>query len=268
MPAPQTVTSFRIGMAERYEVVIDFARYTQGAKVQLVNRGVPNAVDYDHTDKIMQFEVLDDPGPTANNAVPALLDPTAARGVMSLKADGAIKRQMRLERSNGEWQVSGKTWADIEDSDFSLEFANPQPGNTELWEIENRSGGWFHPLHIHLVDFQVVSRNGAPPPAHERGPKDVIYVGENEKVDVLMRFHGAADPNSHDPAKRPEELTYPADLGRYMVHCHNLTHEDHDMMTQFCVGEEQPRVPRPDGKLYDPDCDPIYAAHPRVLPED
>ena len=24
--------------------------------------------------------------------------------------------------------------------------------------------------------------------------------------------------------------------GRYMVHCHNLTHEDHSMMLQFRVG--------------------------------
>ena len=25
--------------------------------------------------------------------------------------------------------------------------------------------------------------------------------------------------------------------GRYMVHCHNLVHEDHDMMVQFSVGD-------------------------------
>ncbi|SFK42699.1 multicopper oxidase family protein [Geodermatophilus ruber] len=251
MPAPQTVPNFRIGMAERYEVVIDFAKYQKGAKIQLKNLGVPNATNYDNTDKIMQFEVLDDTGPTTDNAVPSELDPTAARGVMSLTPQGAIKRTMRLERDNGEWKVSGVTWKDIEDSGFTLEFANPQAGSTELWTIENRSGGWFHPLHIHLVDFQVVARNGAPPPAHERGPKDVIYTGENEKVDVLMRFHPAGDPNSHDPASRPEELTYPADHGRYMVHCHNLTHEDHDMMTQFCVGEDSD------------DVDPIRAAAAR-----
>ena len=255
MPAPQQSPGFRIGMAERYEVVIDFSKYTPGAKVQLLNRGVPNAPDYDNTGKIMQFEVLDETGPTTDNAVPAVLDPTAARGVMSLKTAGAIKRSMRLERSNGEWVISGITWKDIEDSGFSLEFATVQPGTTELWEIQNNSGGWFHPLHIHLVDFQVVSRNGAPPPAHERGPKDVIYIGENEKVNVLMRFHQAGDPNGSDPAKRPEELAYPADHGRYMVHCHNLTHEDHDMMTQFCVGEDTP------------DVDPIKAAPATNAPE-
>jgi spore coat protein A, manganese oxidase len=242
MPKKQTVPSFRIGMAERYEVVIDFGKYSAGAKIQLKNLGVPNATEYDHTDKVMQFTVVgDDFDPADNGPVPDVLDPTAARGVMSLKTQGAVKRSMRLERQNGEWVVGGVTWKDIEDSGFTKEFANVQPDTTELWQIQNNSGGWFHPLHIHLVDFQVVSRNGAPPPAYERGPKDVIYTGENEKVDVLMRFHPAGDPNAADPEKRPEEsdpTKYFADHGRYMVHCHNLTHEDHDMMTQFCVGED------------------------------
>ncbi|WP_409330584.1 multicopper oxidase family protein [Trujillonella humicola] len=256
MPAPQSTTGFRIGMAERYEVVVDFSRYSAGARVQLVNRGVPNAPDYDNTDKIMRFEVTGDAFPTTDNAVPEVLDPTAARGVMSLRPQGAIRREMRLERSNGEWQISGVTWRDIEESGYHLEFATVQPGTTEVWTIRNNSGGWFHPLHIHLVDFQVLSRNGAPPPVHERGPKDVVYTGENERVDLLMRFHQAGDPNAADPARRPEELAYPEDHGRYMVHCHNLTHEDHDMMTQFCVGADTA------------DVDPISAAPATDRPED
>ena len=49
---------------------------------------------------------------------------------------------------------------------------------------------------------------------HELGPKDVVSVGENETVRVLARFEG---------------------VGKYMIHCHNLVHEDHDMMSQFEV---------------------------------
>src|SRR3712207_7016590 len=51
---------------------------------------------------------------------------------------------------------------------------------TTLFRSENSSGGWFHPLHVHLVDFQVLSRNGRPPRPEELGPKDVVYVGEGE----------------------------------------------------------------------------------------
>ena len=89
-----------------------------------------------------------------------------------------------------------------------------------MWEFENDSGGWFHPVHVHLVDFQILDRNGRPPEDFERGPKDVAYVGENELVRVLMKFE-------HEQ-------------GRFMMHCHNVVHEDHDMMSQFRVGEDTP----------------------------
>ena len=74
-------------------------------------------------------------------------------------------RYMRLQRTNNLWTINGQTWEDVEDGDFDPIFANPQPGDVEIWEVENKSGGWFHPLHIHFVDFQVLSRNGRPPPA-------------------------------------------------------------------------------------------------------
>jgi FtsP/CotA-like multicopper oxidase with cupredoxin domain len=68
--------------------------------------------------------------------------------------------------------------------------------------------------------------------AHERGPKDVVYVGENESVQVIARY-----------GPHP---------GKYMVHCHNLAHEDHDMMVQFEVGTGGP--------------DPIYADPAKPMP--
>ena len=121
--------------------------------------------------------------------------------------------------------------------------ADPKPGTVGIWEFENSSGGWFHPLHIHLVDFKILSRNGAPAFNYEQGPKDVVYIGEGETVRLLMKF---------GPHK-----------GKYMVHCHNLPHEDHDMMNQFSVGLPTTTV---NGKIfttdaYDPN-DPIEASKP------
>ena len=104
----------------------------------------------------------------------------------------------------------------MSDSEFQLLLANPRLNATEIWEVSNPSGGWFHPFHIHLVDFKILSRNGRPPFEYERGPKDDVYVGEDETVRLIMKF---------GPHR-----------GRYMVHCHNLVHEDHDMMAQFAVG--------------------------------
>jgi hypothetical protein len=77
-------------------------------------------------------------------------------------------------------------------------------------------------VHIHLVDGQIIRRNtnGGKPFTWEKGPKDVYYVGENESVTVRMQFDTGGSAG-----------------GRYMIHCHNLSHEDHDMMIQFAVGD-------------------------------
>jgi FtsP/CotA-like multicopper oxidase with cupredoxin domain len=150
---------------------------------------------------------------------------------MLLKETDSLRtRPFRFERKNGLWTINGKTW-DTKRSD-----ANPGLGDTEIWELENKSGGWSHPVHIHLIDFQILDRNGKPPHPYERGPKDAVYIGEGEKVRVLMRF---------GPQK-----------GKYMMHCHNLVHEDHDMMTHFDVGSTgvdpatvDPAKPLPAGRL-------------------
>ena len=227
MPAPQQTVQLRVGMAERYEVVIDFAKYTAGTKIQLRNLGVPNSDDFDHTDKIMQFEVTNDAFDPANNQVPAQLNPNME--VMGLKeSDATATVKLRVHRSNSTWKINDTTWDDIVASEYQRVVANPKLNEVQIWEIENSSGGWFHPTHIHLVDFKILSRNGRAPFNYEIGPKDVAYVGENETVRAIMRF-------THEE-------------GRYMIHCHNLPHEDHDMMTQFRVGDDRP------------DNDPINAA--------
>jgi FtsP/CotA-like multicopper oxidase with cupredoxin domain len=148
------------------------------------------------------------------------------------------RRQLKVQRDHGEWTINGVTWDDVERSGFSKLFGNPQPFDVEQWEITNESGGWFHPVHIHLIDAKIIARNtnGGTPFAWEGGPKDVFYAGENESITALMQFDTGADAG-----------------GRYMIHCHNLVHEDHDMMVQFSVGDyrnndpitSDPAVPDP-----------------------
>jgi spore coat protein A, manganese oxidase len=233
MAAPQTVPELRIGMAERYEVVLDFSALGTGEKVQLLNAGVPNVVDHEHTDKVMQFEVTGPATSTAGNEVPAVLGAPPAMAVSP--AGSRATRRLTLDRRRGLWTINGETWDDVVASGFSRVFADPAVGDVEIWEVENRFRGWSHPLHTHLVDFQVLSRNGAPPPAQELGAKDTVYVTENEVVQLLIQFG-------------PEQ-------GRYMIHCHNMAHEDHDMMVQYQVGQN------------DAGNDPITAAPPSSGPE-
>ena len=122
-------------------------------------------------------------------------------------------RTFDLVRANSRWTINGTTWDDVVASGFTRALADPVRDDVEIWEIRNPSGGWHHPFHIHFIDFKVLSRNGQPALPHERGAKDVVFVGENESVRLLIRFDSGE--------------------GRYMMHCHNLVHEDHDMMAQF-----------------------------------
>jgi hypothetical protein len=100
-----------------------------------------------------------------------------------------------------------------------------EPYAIEKWEIANLSGGWFHPTHIHLVDFKILSRNGQAPYPYELGSKDVAYVGENETVRLITKF-------THQ-------------TGRYMIHCHNLGHEDNFMLVRWDVGTTTSLVTSP-----------------------
>lgn len=197
-------------MAERWEVIFDFAQFS-GKNVTLKNgRDVQHDEDYAATDKVMQFVVGKDVKDTKNNGN---LPPTL-RNVPFPPMKSGVDRSFKFGRTNGQWTVNGVTFADVKNRIL----AKPQRGAIEVWELENSSGGWSHPVHIHLVDFQILSRTGGKRPvlAYEKEAlKDVVLLGENEKVTVIARYA-------------------PYD-GVYMFHCHNLIHEDHDMMAAFNV---------------------------------
>ena len=97
---------------------------------------------------------------------------------------------------------------------------------TERWRITLRRGDSYpHPFHVHGAQFRVLSIDGEAVPAHLQGWKDTVTIGGAANVrsapgtvEILVRFDHSAG------------LPYP-----YMVHCHNLDHEDGGMMMGFAV---------------------------------
>ena len=202
--------SLPIGMAERYEVIIDFSRYPVGTQLYLRNLGHAGTVDVDNrSHTLMQFDIVREV--EDDSRIPDRLRPVEA-----IPAQAAVRtRTFRFGRNGGLWKINNQTWDDQRID------ANPQPGDVEIWNLVNMGGSWAHPVHIHLVDLQVLSRNNAPPRAYERGWKDVFLLHDSETIRVITRFR-SRDGNDIK--------------GKYMMHCHNLVHEDHAMMTQFEVG--------------------------------
>ncbi len=129
-------------------------------------------------------------------------------GMMNMRASGG---RGQMGNMGNEFQINGKTM------DMATINERVNMGDTEIWEITNDSM-MMHPFHIHQGQFQILDRNGVPPPAAEMGFKDTLRVGPGETARIIMRFEHFADPET-----------------AYMYHCHILEHEDNGMMGQFTV---------------------------------
>ncbi len=104
-------------------------------------------------------------------------------------------------------------------------------GATEIWEVSNRGMGMMqvpHSFHMHNVQFQVLSLNGAPPPATLAGRKDTVLLWPGDTVRLIMEFRDYT--------------------GVYMYHCHLLEHEDFGMMGQFEVEDRRLAQPAHGGR--------------------
>jgi FtsP/CotA-like multicopper oxidase with cupredoxin domain len=104
---------------------------------------------------------------------------------------------------------------DMHRIDFRVPF-----GVTERWRLKT-GGNAPHPVHVHGASFQVVSRTGGRGRTFpwEDGWKDTVLLNDRETVDVLIRFDQFR--GSYD--------------GQYLIHCHQLEHEDMGMMSNFVV---------------------------------
>jgi bilirubin oxidase len=175
---------------------------------------------------------------------------------MELARRGDFHREFDFGRANGHWVINGCVW----DDESCRIIANPKRNGVEVWKLKGH-GGWTHPVHIHEIDFLILRRtggstdlwedydplkpNGQPEPKFVTLPdtakdvgldapwvedevrpwewnaaKDVVHLGEGQDVWVLARY------GSND--------------GDFMFHCHNLVHEDNDMMVAIGIGRTKP----------------------------
>ena len=168
-------------MAERYEIIIDFAAYAGKSLILMNERDFQTNPDYPATDRVIKYVVGTTVSSTdGNGAVPT------TRHLSTLntpKSDTTVDHEFTFERKNGQWLINGVGFEDIPNRIL----AKPVRGNTERWRLINKGGGWSHPIHIHLIDFQVQARTGgrgAVMPYEAAALKDVVYLGTNEQVDV------------------------------------------------------------------------------------
>jgi len=214
LPKPLTVKNFRIAVAQRVDIIIDFSKLPSGTELFLVNcqeqtdgRGPTGKIlPVQLGTKILKFIVdgkIDTKGDPSRIPTKFFdLPPVNLKEVVT-------ERTFVFDRSNGGWSVNGKQF------DENVITASPRQNTAEIWNIVNNSGGWMHPVHIHFEEHQQLSINGRTPPIDEISREDVIWLGHGETHKIFRRFRDF--------------------LGRYPTHCHNVVHEDHAMMFMWKI---------------------------------
>jgi FtsP/CotA-like multicopper oxidase with cupredoxin domain len=230
LPKAVRRTSVRMAPGERVDIVVDFTA-SAGKRIVLYNileqtdgRGPEDEAGGVRT-PIARFDVVLPLSSPDDSRVPGHLEPLLPLNADPAspyfedyrRSDAVIVRDFRVHRRHGVWVINGSCY----DPARSSTCPPVRLETTEIWRFRNSSGGWVHPMHVHLEEFKILSRNGRPPGAHEAGLKDTFLVGENETVEVITKFRDqpkAADGHND---------------GLYVFHCHNLEHEDMAMMGQM-----------------------------------
>ncbi|CAN5408294.1 multicopper oxidase domain-containing protein [soil metagenome] len=219
-----------IGPAQRVEIVVDFAS-VRGKRVKLVSskRSGPKANKLGskpYIGDLMEFRV------GSKHETDTTADLATLKGLAALRAlpqwaqDIAAENpppapsfNWKLQIGGGvkpKWLINGKT--------FDPAFAQPAValGDVVVWKLQNTTG-IAHLLHLHHTDWYMLSRNGHKPPNYERCLKETFFLDPGDEVVIAGKMSGGANPLD------------PAYLGKYVVHCHMLDHEDHGLMSQFEV---------------------------------
>jgi len=237
LPAPVMLTQLLIAPAERLDVVIDFSGL-EGKSFLLGNDAPAPFPDGDDIvpAEVMLFRVSKRLERRDTSRVPArlntvpLLDPGAAVTV----------RDLVLSELDSAPPFENPIMAMINDAHWDDPITEtPRAGTTEVWRIINTTGD-AHPIHVHLVQFQILDRRpfdpdqfpnlvftgpAEAPAANERPAwKDTVISIPGTVTRIIARFDlpSAAHPR-------------PGDSFRYVLHCHILEHEENEMMRPFTV---------------------------------
>jgi len=233
LPNAVQVTSVRIAVAERVDIIVDFSKI-KASRIYFVNRAEqvngrgPTGKTLSPGTPVLQVNI--GAAVSDDSADPSVAPPGSPPGVgmklrdlpdmdfaaLQAKAAKLPVRTWQFQRGSGGWMVNGKFF------DENVVNASIPMGSEEVWVIQNPGGSWRHPVHIHYEEHRMLTRNGAPvkPATQLNGAidysrRDVINLQTNDETRLFMRFRDMK--------------------GRYVMHCHNVVHEDHAMMVRWDI---------------------------------
>jgi manganese oxidase len=275
LPHPVTLTQLdQLGVAERYDIVIDFSRYSIGQTVDLVNLqeqtdgqipgpilSVSQALAGDANDPCvgacLRFKIVRNPAKADQSQVLTTLIPNPDLSAIPIARQRTMVFDRRANQTTndpittypgpGDWGIAVENTGGSSRhrggsallADFGRISSAPKFGTREVWTLQG-GFGWDHPIHIHFEEGQILARNGSASnvPAAEKGRKDVYRLRPSGSVTITMQFRDWG--------------------GMFMEHCHNTEHEDNAMLMRWEINNAggvflnplPTPIPRPTGVTF------------------
>jgi hypothetical protein len=206
---PVQMNNVFLAPGERLDILLDFSAYAIGESVLLKTLPFSGSGGTYPQGMAMDLLTFNIAGNTnSNGIVPANLTTIEYYNINDIERTRNFTLTMDM-MGGAMHKINGLTY-DMNRIDEIIPF-----NELEEWKFINNTDE-HHPMHIHGVMFQVNSRNGNTNlPPNDKGWKDTVLVNPNETVSVLVKF-----------------VDY---SGIYLLHCHNLEHEDDGMMINIKI---------------------------------
>ena len=215
LPAPVTLKNLAIAPAERADLIVDFAGH---AGENIVVTSDPLTV--------MQFRV-GKTGAKDTSSLPAGLRPVPR----ILEAEAINTRLLTLGEKDD--RASNAVMMLLNNAHWGMPVTEkPKLNSVEIWHLLNFTDD-SHPIHLHLVRFQILDRRPFEPEFYYKGGK-IVYTGD--PVPPAANEAGWKDTVQAHPGMVTRIIArFEGYTGRYVWHCHLLEHEDNEMMRPYEV---------------------------------
>ncbi|CAA0096504.1 Spore coat protein A [BD1-7 clade bacterium] len=214
---PIVLSNLEVAVAQRYDVIVDFSAFKPGDEIILFNqlemrpdgagpsgRKLDNAVE----NAVIKFNI------GALKSADNSRIPEFFRDFPPINMSEVVRERLFVfDSDNGLWTINGRL---MDPNRIDMAF---EQGTAEVWTFRNAGAGWAHPVHSHFEECMVIEKNGEPVDLDSvhGGRKDMLVLGPNDEIKLFIR-----------------ERDF---LGKYVMHCHNVVHEDHAMMIRWDIVE-------------------------------
>lgn len=229
LPRPILRDSIQIWPATRREVIVDFTNARKGDVIYLTNilempdgrkpNFNPGTPPDQSNYKVPMLKIIVGGAPPEkdNSIMPSVKTKLRPMPILPSAAEMAQLKHVTftLARSGkfgdaSQWLINGLPF------DPAVPLHRVKRGVPEIWIVRNGGGGWVHPMHMHMEEHTVTQRVGSTNPhPDDTGKEDVVNLDPSETVTFYRNFRTFTGP--------------------YVAHCHNLAHEDHNMMFGWTI---------------------------------